>query len=765
MLATAFLLPMMTAAQPAAGIVDGGRLKQSGDSISVRRKLVVSINEFQDKWRKAWRAVEMKRHHNIDLNNIRGWIVQGNGVVTDPIWGGDRDARRLTSDVRRYEAILCYIGSPSDRAIEDAKARTAFKIGTPATSAEVAAVARRRAPREAPSSPRAATEAAQARLAQQQLAPSAASPLSSVVIAGGVTSATARIIRPFPDFGSICPSWIPSDVPLQLDEGEAIDLALPPAGREPLRRARETLIRELELAQAQLPSDEWIAGQRVRFVYDQRSPQRTIDAAQACVAETAFCLGLRALADEQAGAIVAAEMRYRAADTLARASAGVATNLCGNAEALLLLRGGDADRLRGQPCDSQRALLENMWWLADPLWSVPGNERLVAHESRRLHATLRAIGQRDERYVWQREGGGDAMRELVVRYGWPGYTYWPGVKFEDEINTYLENVTTRSVFMPHTAMEYSIDRTSLIPSLDAIIRPFELRSSQYQLNVPDGKAPEEWWPQEHMMLFTKLKPLGAGQDARFRRDSTITFHLAVDNPLHALDTAGTGPSRSFLMGGYAPMDNRIFAASTVTEGEALRLSGSFPSEPVVLSAEVLPRTLKEQAMRLRYGWRPPPTLAQMGAGEVALSDPVFLLMPERDVIVPNDEKTVMPFMAGSLSFDHGDPLGVYWESYGFRLGDTLNVNVTVRRDGDVNALRRVGAALGVASSLRDSISVSWTEFDGRNSTLISGGNKPVIGRSVRLDLKALSPGKYVILIEIRTLQRAARSERHFTISG
>ena len=76
----------------------------------------------------------------------------------------------------------------------------------------------------------------------------------------------------------------------------------------------------------------------------------------------------------------------------------------------------DYQRLTCTQRDSLNAVL---WWLADPMWTEHGNERWVAHMARTVEVKLHGALNRDERYSWQRAIGGDAMAEMIVRYGWP----------------------------------------------------------------------------------------------------------------------------------------------------------------------------------------------------------------------------------------------------------------------------------------------------------------------------------------------------------
>jgi hypothetical protein len=717
----------------------------SSDTTTAHHALRKSIEGFQDTWRKAWQKVEIKRHKFIDLNRIRGWLVQSNGVIDVPTWDGDRMADNRTPELRRYLAILCYVNTPTDEEIEQVKARARENIGTAVRNGAMAA-----------------SVAEDAALRGMR----STTPRGAAGI-GGVSFVTPRAIQPSPNSGAVCPSWTPDEETISLDEGEAIDLAIPPDEREPLRKQRDALIRKLEAEHARFPMNDWIAGQRLRFVFDQRSPERSMSAARACRGTAAWCAALVGIALEQAGRIPEAEAAFRAVDSLARAQGERDVAACIDPETLLLFRQGDRDDITRGSCAAQRERVEHMWWLADPLWSVPGNERFVAHGSRRTHATLRAALHRDERYVWDKRGGGAAMRELVVRYGWPSYTYWPGGQLEEEMNKLREGGSGRAAgfpFPPYTAKEYSPDRTATIPSVGAITDPFSAKASDWSLRIPEGTVSDSWWPQEHMMLHTRLEPLGAGQHAQWRRDSSLVYAMAVDNALRGLDTAVTGPSNALLMVGARPGDIRTLATTQVIEGHTLRLRGEIAPAPLVMSAEVQPRSLREPARRHRFGLRPLPSLREMGSNDVAVSEPVFLRLPNRNSPAPTDIAGVSMLMAGDLTFARTEPLALYWESYGFPLRDSLQFQMRVVRNDDVGVVRRIGAALGVASDMRDSIVITWTEPDSRQGTALSTTSKTAVARTIALDIRALPPGSYIVSIDVRRgANMFARAERRFVL--
>ena len=154
----------------------------------------------------------------------------------------------------------------------------------------------------------------------------------------------------------------------------------------------------------------------------------------------------------------------------------------------------------------------------------------------------------------------------------------------------------------------------------------------------------------------------------------------------------------------------------------------------------------------------------MNPQDVALSEPVFMRLPNRNGTVPTNVETVSTLMAGDVSFARAEPLALYWESYGFGTSDSLDFQLRVVRNDDAGVARRIGVAIGVASGLRDSISIKWSEPDARRGTTIPTVAKVVVGRAVAVDLRELPVGNYIVSIEVRRgASTTARSERRFTI--
>jgi hypothetical protein len=199
-----------------------------------------------------------------------------------------------------------------------------------------------------------------------------------------------------PDRGPVCPMWFPPSGKEPANEAESIDFALLVADRRRARQLRDGLIGALEQAHAKAPADAWIAGQRVRFVYDQGDPLQTVRAARACRGDAGWCAMLLGLAYAQADSVLDAETSFlqgEAQGALPLDSGGMA---CAAHHTRALIALADRDAYDRAMCATEAATsaptaVEKLWWLADPLWSVAGNERYVAHQARRTLIALRSV--------------------------------------------------------------------------------------------------------------------------------------------------------------------------------------------------------------------------------------------------------------------------------------------------------------------------------------------------------------------------------------
>ena len=643
-----------------------------------------------------------------------------------------------------------------------------------------------------------------------------ATPMSAPFAFGEVVA--RRPVVTTPDRGAICPMWFPPGGDEPSKEAESIDLALRLNDRRSARTLRDDLIGAIEAAHATHPTDDWIAGQRVRFVHDQGAPALTLAAAQACRGTPGWCAMLTGLAYAQADQLVDAEGAFRQGDALGVPLLDSLAGGCAAREALLLLPRAQRDAWARAACEPQSPLVEQLWWLADPLWSTAGNERYVAHQARRTLIALRSVLERDERYVWDIAATGLSLRETIVRYGWPNYTFWPGGQYELRLASQIEYaalgpsaaaaqvtefavppignrrrpggttggttgsttgsgtsirvapptnkvVGPRLVRLPFTVKEYTTDQTALLPTLSAILDPTTVRASDWTLTNPAPDAPDGWWPPEFLQLRRPLRSLADGQLGFWRRDTTVRVAHIVALPSSVRATLDSATDMAFLAGGTSPLRTQLVARATLTPNDAMRFSGAVRSGPLVLSAELLSTAPRTPNYRSRFGTYAPSTLREMAATELALSTPVFLRLPRRTGTPPTRVEDVIRQMSSGERFGRSERLALYWESYGFPLGEPLEMALQLRSESGANVLQKIGALIGVAGE-RDSVSIRWTEA--RPTRLIDADAtlRAVTVHGVGLDLSPLDPGTYVVRIDVRTRgNRSAQSARRFVIGS
>src|SRR5262249_29534839 len=135
---------------------------------------------------------------------------------------------------------------------------------------------------------------------------------------------------------------------------------------------RDTLLRTLASIADRLPGDEWAIGQRIYYLV---AAGRTVDALRAvaaCRAAAAWCELLGAYIHERGGRIDAAQVSAENALRLM-----TPPSQCAWLDVGPLLSTGMRAAYDGMSCETgeRRAFGSRFWWLADPSWLTPGNDR------------------------------------------------------------------------------------------------------------------------------------------------------------------------------------------------------------------------------------------------------------------------------------------------------------------------------------------------------------------------------------------------------
>jgi hypothetical protein len=174
-----------------------------------------------------------------------------------------------------------------------------------------------------------------------------------------------------------------------------------------------------------------------------------------------------------------------------------------------------------------------------------------------------------------------------------------------------------------------------------------------------------------------------------------------------------------------------------------------PSAPAILSIEI-PNNGEAFAARARFPVTPPKTFAQMAPGEQAISDPVILQPYAGEGVLPNDPEGALARTLGTTRFSHArKTIGVYWETYGFAPGDSVEITVQVQRYTSQNLLARAAVALFLLGDKNATVSMAWTEPRPGHSSHVTDGPVPIISRSLVLNIASLPTGEYWLDVGVR----------------
>jgi hypothetical protein len=355
---------------------------------------------------------------------------------------------------------------------------------------------------------------------------------------------------------------------------------------------------------------------------------------------------------------------------------------------------------------------------------------------------------------------------MIERYGWPSYAFWAGSVEDRAQNEWLRRHQAPAS-PPYHAPEYAPPRLHLVPEWRAVLDPTSARSGDWTLTAPDPQQPGAWWPVEHARRRGGLiTPLPDGQRAMLRRRSGAL--LAVATELDAAALARTPSARVeamlVLTTAAAPDAAWQIGHADAAVGGRLVLNGWAGTAPALVDVQVGGRTVGAPSARTRFGVTPPPPLAAMGPGEVAVSEPLLLLAPDAGGTVPDEPDGAIARMLGSTRLRGVRRFGVYWESYGFTPGDTVDVELRLERYDTPGLRERLSTTLGVTDERNGVIAVRWREPESGRPGRVLAGPLPIVTRSIALDVGRMPTGRYHLDVSVgRPGRPAARSRRELVI--
>ncbi len=489
----------------------------------------------------------------------------------------------------------------------------------------------------------------------------------------------------------------------------------PPAEPPAVGRGRERLLRVLDSATRALPGDDWLAGQRVRYLVEAGRPADALAAAHACRAARWWCEALEGFANHAAGDFSRADSVFQSALLDMPAD-----ERCRWTDLSSVLSEPLRRQYRRLACVERAAFAVRLWWLAQPLWSRSGNDRRTEHFARRTMATLL-------RHSWSPYGalGGEDLTELIVRYGWP--EAWTQVARGSSIGS------ERSVIGHEREPAYRF-----LPDAARFDSPHSVDDP-----LTDARPRERYAP-SYAATFTALDPAFA----QFRRGESTLVVAAYDLTRDSLFRDVTLDAALVLARDEttAPYVER----RAVAEPSGVLVAAA-PWGPAVLSLELLAtRGVERRAARSRFGWLAHPSTD----GNLAVSDLLLFDPPDS---VSSELEAVLPHVRGPAPLPRGSRIGLYWEAYGLAPdGESLATVVSVEPE-QVGWLRGAFESVGLVSRSRP-VRLEWTE---------QGKPKDgIAARALVVDLSPLHPGRYRIELAVTASgRRPASASRSIRITA
>jgi hypothetical protein len=482
------------------------------------------------------------------------------------------------------------------------------------------------------------------------------------------------------------------------------DYVVPNEGND-IRRARAELLRDLERAGNAVPGDDWIIGQRIRYLIEGHDTS-VISAARSCKATKWWCDALVGLALHVNGNFAAADSTF----SIALEEMPSPTR-CHWVNLSPLLDDDLRDAYRKMSCAQREAANARIWWVADPLYITPGNERRTEHFSRVLHTAL----QQDAANTYGSRWGGD-LAELTVRFGWA--EKWT----QEPLGSMPTTEVSVAGHEPEPGFHFFLTQwppDTLAQIVDSL---FDIRQS----------PPREQYALPYARSFTELD----AQVARFRRGDSTRIVAAYDVSTDTIFGRHKFAAALVAMASEATP----LSMSEVDESPTRNvISVSTPWKSQLIGVELLAKD-SAGAARWRKGFGEIP----LDSGKISLSD---LLFVDGGPSLPSDLNEAIPIAHGGTRFRRDKQVGLFWELYGKTPADSaLPISLTITPI-DERFFRRAFRALRIVPKVAP-LNIRWRE---------NGASGVLSARSVLLDFSLVPAGKYAVKLEVGNYPLAVAS--------
>lgn len=500
----------------------------------------------------------------------------------------------------------------------------------------------------------------------------------------------------------------------------------PPPEIAAVTAARLDLIRTLDSLGALNPADNWISGQRVRYLNEIGRNDEALQVARECRAFGWWCDALEGFALHQLGRFAEAERSFdRLLATL------TPRERCAWRDLTLYLDQDTQRQYRRNECGTPErdAYEERVWFFARTRYGMEGNDSRTEHFARLVYTEF--LRDASSAYMF---GFDFDERELVLRFGWSrAWSRGPDIR--------------PPMGAPYNGPPFSVvghDPTPayrFIPPHYVLTSPTVSDSVDWAVQLPPVVARYQPPYAKHLLMLEH-------QQGLFRRGDTALVVLAYDVSKEPRMADAPLEGALVLTPGGRPEPNTTVRHGIPPKGT---LTVRAPWGPLLLSAEIAAPSVQTLA-RARYGIRPP--FAQ--GARVSLSDLLFYT-PYGEF--PTRVEEALPHALATQKVRSSEPLGVFWEAYNTNpAGEPMTISLTVVPETEEAGLLTRGLrALRLA---RESQPVSITVED------VSARGVTRSARAVQLDISTLRQGEYLVQLEVSVAgQYTIRADRRIVVTG
>jgi hypothetical protein len=392
------------------------------------------------------------------------------------------------------------------------------------------------------------------------------------------------------------------------------------------------------------------------------------------------------------------------------------------------------------------------WWAADPFWSDEVNERLDAHIDRSVFLRLADILRFDGRTDWRVQAGGDALREAVIRFGWPNRM---------NLAQFLKNshlspaARLRMWFSIGPSMGsdhewvYSPHVVSTVPRSPDGVNSTDRDQHDWStavrrrddVTVTPLQHVAEWWSPPcpiKDVYFTQRAVL------RRRNEHVLLATTKSEAIARAVLISSRGPNHAVHQQPVSWWGERSTVATAAIDTAAVAFSVERAFSP----------SCEPVAARSRFGAG---TVAFPAQQSFAISAPLRLHgLPAPSPAVLTDS-TLLTLASADSTVRVGEPITAYFEAYGTD-DAAVTITVTVQPRLAVGALRSIGVRTGMATDPNAKSSVSFEiSTASSNRVRIVNGRADDLGVVVELATLGFQPGDYEVAVTAE--QRGRRVEQ------